>query len=134
MSKGGKAPKAAKSTQIIGDDPLSQGLMNLLRSQSQQGPGIGQATQNAARQIAGSTDALGLTDPSVDLLRQTIAGKFLDPAAMAGQVEAAAAPALRQFQRSISPNIAGRFAASGRLGSADRPTCPHPPSGVSSTC
>ena len=64
-----------------------------------------------------SMGAGGLRDPSIDLLRRTIAGEFTDPDYLSGQIEAAAAPSLRNLRRSILPSIAGRFAASGRTGS-----------------
>lgn len=116
MAKGGKAPKAAKSssTQTIGNDPLTQRIMQALLGES--GRGAAQVDKGIRQNLA-STDARGLTDPSVALLRETIAGNFLDPEALGGQIEAASAPALREFRRSISPTIAGRFAASGRTGS-----------------
>jgi hypothetical protein len=116
MAKGAKAPKAGKtfSSQDIGSDPLSRGIMQALLGES--GRGAAQVDKGI-RQTLSSTDARGLTDPSVALLRDTIAGNFLDPEMLGGQIEAAAAPALRDFRRSISPNIAGRFAAAGRTGS-----------------
>ncbi|MEZ5935819.1 MAG: hypothetical protein R3F54_28700 [Alphaproteobacteria bacterium] len=114
MSKGGKAPKAGKSTQVIGEDPLSRALAGAFLGETGRGAA---SIDKGIRQNLASTDARGLTDPSVDLLRKTIAGNFVSPEALGGQIEAAAAPALREFRRSIAPSIAGRFAASGRTGS-----------------
>lgn len=112
MSGGGKAPKAAVSTQQLGRDKLTRGVAGQLRK-ADLGAGVPDFLQN----LAGAQGANGLTDPSVDLLRRTISGEFTDPSAISGQIEAAASPILQQFRRSIAPSIAGRFAASGRTGS-----------------
>lgn len=111
---GGKKARPATTTQQIGSDPLTRRVASALESNV---GSINPYRGTASGIIQGSQAAGGLTDPSIDLLRRTIAGEFTDPNALAGQIEAASAPALRQFRRSISPRIAGRFAASGRTGS-----------------
>lgn len=111
---GGSDPKPAVTTQGIGRDRLTQQLSSQLRSQAKGGA---DALRVGLGGVDASGDALGLTDPSVAHLRSVIAGDFANPEALAGEIEAAASPTLRQFRRSILPSIAGRFAAAGRSSS-----------------
>ena len=111
---GGSDPTPAVTTQTIGKDNLTQQLAAQLRGQARGG---NEALVNAVNGIRGSASGRGLSDPSVGYLRQVIQGDFSNPDALAGEIEAAAGPALRQFQRSIAPSIAGRFAAAGRSSS-----------------
>jgi hypothetical protein len=75
------------------------------------------AQLQAGGTLGGALNAGGLRDPAIGALADTAAGKFLDPSFLQGQIEAASAPAIREYRRAIAPSIASEFAASGRTGS-----------------
>jgi hypothetical protein len=75
------------------------------------------AQLQAGGTLGGALNAGGLRDPAIGALADTAAGKFLDPNFLGSQIEAASAPAIREYRRAIAPSIASEFAASGRTGS-----------------
>lgn len=114
MSGGGKKATPAVTTQTIGRDPLSRFLAQNL---GQQARTVNQGVPTASANIASSAEARGLADPSIDFLRRVVGGELASPEALQSEIAAASAPALREFRRTIAPNIASRFATSGRTGS-----------------
>lgn len=120
MAKGGSKAKT-QATSRIGRDPLSQaltgGFLDELAQERFRGVRENSASQRGAETIANAGDVGGVRGVSLDAIRDTAAGNFLDPSFLGAQIEAVSAPAIRNFRRAVAPSIASEFAAAGRTGS-----------------